>query len=81
MRSSTEHGDRSYNREGGVGDKTQPVEHHRGKLPVALHGPALLVISDLVSDHLDLLEDETQLSVERMIWNIVGSIIRFHTAR
>ena len=80
MRSSTEHGYCCHYGEGGVCDQAQPVKHHRGKLPVALHSPALLIIPDLVGDHLDLLQDETQLSVKRMVWNS-GSIIRFHTAR
>ena len=38
-----------------------PVENHGGELPVALDGAGLLVVSDLVCDDLDLLEDEAQL--------------------
>ena len=46
--SSAEHGHRGHDGEGGVGHQAEPVQHHRCKLPVTLHGPTLLVIADLV---------------------------------
>ena len=52
------------NGEQGEGDQAEPVQHHRSKLPVALHRPGLLVVPDLVGDDLDLLEDETELPVQ-----------------
>ena len=81
MRSSAEHGDSGHYGEGGVGHQAQPVQHHGCKLPVALHRPALLIIPDLVSDHLDLLEDETQLPVQRMVGASHCAFIRLGTAR
>ena len=38
-----------------------PVYHHGRELPVVLDGAGLLVVPDLVGDHLDLLEDEGEL--------------------
>ena len=59
MRGGAEHGDGGHNGEGGVGHQAQPVQHHGSKLPVTLHCSTLLIISDLVSYHLDLLEYQT----------------------
>ena len=81
MRGSAEHGDCGHYGEGGVGHQTQPVQHHGRKLPVTLHCPTLLIIPDLVSDHLDLLEDETELPVERMVGAGNCSFLRLGTAR
>ena len=81
MRGSTEHGDSGHYGEGGVGHQAQPVQHHGRKLPVALHRPTLLIVPDLVGDHLDLLEDETQLPVERMVGAGHSPLFRLGTAR
>ena len=63
MRGGAEHGHSGHYGEGGVGDQTQPVQHHGSKLPVTLHSSTLLIISDLVSDNFDLLQYQAKLSV------------------
>ena len=40
------------------GYQAHPVDHHGGELPVGLLGARLVIVPDLVSDHLDLLQDE-----------------------
>ena len=80
VRGGAEHGDCGHDGEGGVGHQTQPVQHHGRELPVTLHRPALLVLSDLVGDHLDLLQYETQLPVQRMIGAGHCCLLRPHTA-
>ena len=46
-------------------EEAHPIEHHCGKLPVGLHSAGLIVLSHLVSDHLELLQDEAQLPLQR----------------
>ena len=46
--------------------QAESVYHHGSKSPIILHVPVIVVLSDLISDDLDLLQDETQFPVERM---------------
>jgi hypothetical protein len=64
VRRREQHGDRRYDGKECEGDETEPVEHHRRKLPVVLDRGSVLVVADLVRDDSDLLEDEAQLSVD-----------------
>ena len=41
--------------------QTQPVQHHGGKLPVALHLLGLLVLRHLPGDHPHLPQDQAEL--------------------
>ena len=54
-----QHRDSRHECEGGEEEEAEPVEDHRGKLPVGLHSTRDLVLADLVSDHPDLLRGET----------------------
>ena len=53
-----------YNCECSEEEEAHPVEHHRGELPVCLHRAGLLVLTYLVSDHLELLQDEPQFPLK-----------------
>ena len=40
--------------------QAQSVQHHGSKLPVTLCGPRVILITDLLGDHPELLKDESQ---------------------
>ena len=67
-----QHGHGGHDGEGGVGHQAEPVQHHGSELPVALHRPGLLVVPDLVGDDLDLLQDEAELPVQRVVRHGLG---------
>ena len=67
MRGSAEHHHGGNEGEGGEEDETESVQHHGSKPPVCEDSCSLLVISDLVSHYPQLLENQTQLSLERMV--------------
>lgn len=50
-----QHRDGRHEGEGGEEEEAEPVEDHRGELPVRLDSARDLVIADLVSNHPDLL--------------------------
>lgn len=54
-----------YNCECGEEEEAHPVEHHCGELPISLHRAGLLVLPHLVSDHLELLQDKAQFTLQR----------------
>ena len=78
MGGRAQHRHRGHDGEGGVGDQTQPVQHHGSKLPVALHCSGLLVVPDLVRDDLDLLQDEAEFPVQRVVGDSLS--LRLDTA-
>lgn len=52
--------DREYSKS----DEAESVKHHGSELPVVLDGSRVLVVPDLVRDHPDLLQDQTELPVD-----------------
>ena len=50
------------NREESKSYQAKTVKNHGSKLPITFYSTALLIISDLISDHFYLLENETQFS-------------------
>ena len=60
-----EHDQGGHDSEEGEEDKAQPVENHCGELPVTLNLRGFVIIPDLVGDHSDLLQDESQFSLQR----------------
>ena len=75
MRSCGQHGHRGHDGEHGVHHQAQTVQHHSSKLPITFYCGWLLIISYFVCNNFDLLEDETQLPVERVQWPWISSLI------
>ena len=63
-----EHGGRQHHGEGGEGEQTEPVQNHRGELPLRLDPGGLGVQPDLVRYHAQLPPDSLN-RVENMAYS------------
>ena len=63
MRSSLENSQGGQDGEYGVGYQTQTVYNHGSKSPIIFYTSGIVVVSDLISDDLDFLQDEAQFSM------------------
>ena len=62
MRSSGQDSQRRYDGEQGECYQTESVKNHRCKLPITFNCCGLLVITDLVCNHFNFFQNETQFS-------------------